>query len=115
MIRVQKIVADLQGGVIVMNRVKEHFDVGLYRFFWIIGVAIFIAGGTWFGVTNHTKSEDFHLDLQENIMLSEVPDIMKDVENLSHIVLSNERGLLVVETKLIDIEKKIDRILVKLE
>ena len=98
-----------------MNKIKTHFDVGLYRFIWIVFVAVFVAGGTWYGVTTHKGDEDFHLDLDENIMLSEVPDIMKDVENLGHIVLSNERGLLVVETKLIEIDKKIDRILAKLE
>lgn len=118
MLRVRGIVSEPRKDFDVSG-FKQHFDtrmkIQLLGYSVPILVLIFTVFYFMAGVKAHmNEGEDLHLDMQENIILSEVPIIKSDVKQLSFIVLANERGLLIVETKLVEIEKKIDRILAKL-
>lgn len=121
---VQKIIIPKEP--IVKQKIKDTFDLRLLL--QILMPLLIIAGGYLIFRTTteaHMTDETAHMTIgqKEELALTQNRSVenQKNVGLLNDIVLSNERGLLIVETKLVGIEKdlqeqdkKLDKILDKL-
>lgn len=97
-------------------KVKNGFDLRLIISIATSVIIIAVSYGAFHAMTaNHMENTSKHLSLQQVIDISKVEEIHKMLVQIRDIVMANEQGLAVLETRFVELLVRFEKLTDKLE